>query len=305
MAKSSSTSKGQAQFEQLLRFGGAKIPAGLAAKSHAAVKAVLKKKWDAQNELRQQSAKLYDALQGASTIDVKNPANKSALDGLLALNKKFAAKKLPFPKVRPALGDVLPNPFSGTVFPPFDYYDTIGGGPNNVGNPATVYTAYPNGQINASVATSFAPGFNMGETYAVVGFSFQHTAPGTLTISSSPTYNFWWSTNALDLYYGVGSYVSISLNIYGIQGKQVLANSGTNYYEYDVMNMTGVHFKFGEDIQQSASVSLPVTPELIYHCFVAVNANAYGGGWPHSVATAMASATVPSISYQFTPLIRG
>jgi hypothetical protein len=46
-----------------------------------------------------------------------------------------------------------------------------------------------------------------------------------------------------------------------------------------------------------------VTPEQIYLCFVEVFAQAMGCGWPGSLASAMASATVPSMSFEFVPLV--
>jgi hypothetical protein len=55
-------------------------------------------------------------------------------------------------------------------------------------------------------------------------------------------------------------------------------------------------------VKKSLSASLQVTPSLVYLCFVEVFAFALGMGWPGSLATAMASATVPSISYGFVPL---
>lgn len=301
MAKSTRTSKADARLEQLLRFGGSKIPADLAAKSVPAIKALLKKRLPTRNDLRAQGLKLYGALQGASPIDVHDPANKPALDALLALQEKIAAKKLPFPKVRPDVGGGF-GASGGTVVPPFDFYDVIPALGANVTNPTMSGSANPNGQISASVATSFTPGFNTGSEYARVGFCFRPFLNGTLTISSAPTYSFWWSTNSINPSDGAIASVSIALNIYGVKNKQVLATAGAVYYSCEVVDLPGVHFKFGFDIQGSASAALQVTPELDYLCFVSVSADATGIGWPGSLATAMASASVPSISYRFLPL---
>ncbi len=67
-----------------------------------------------------------------------------------------------------------------------------------------------------------------------------------------------------------------------------------------------VNLDFGFDITGSLSVSLQVTPGQVYLCFVDVDAHAVGDGWMgipnnQSMATAMLSATVPSISYEFQP----
>jgi hypothetical protein len=303
LAKSTRTSKADAQLEQLLRFGGAKIPAGLAAKSIPAMKSLLKKRLPAPNDLRSQGLKLYSALQGAASIDIHDPANKPALDALLAFQKKIAAKKLPFPKVRPDVGGVFPGSNGGTVVPPFDFAQVITTFGANVTNPTMSGSANNNGQISGSVATSFAPGFNTGSEFAWVGCWFHPPLNGILTISSAPTYSYWWSTNAINPSYGAISSVNIGLGIQGVKGKQVLVSTGAAHYSSEVVDLPGVHFKFGFDIQGSASVSLYVTPELDYRCFASVIAEATGVGWPGSLATAMASATVPSITCEFVPLI--
>lgn len=308
LARASRTSKAHSQVDRLLAFGGAKIPADLAAKSRAEIKARLKKKLDAKDDLRLQAIKLYGALQGASSIDIKNPANKSALDALLALNKKFAAKRLPFPKVRPVLGHsvpVTPSPIilSGTAVPPFGIFEyghpVV---PPNTPNPPSVSASGNNntGQICTSVATSFT-GNSSGQAFAQIGFNYSPPIPGILTIYCTPTYSYSWSTN------GVGnlvlSLVELSLNILPM-GNVNQNPTVAEYYKNEIDDIHGLRFKFGVDIQQSASLSLQVTPGLMYACYVSMESEASGGGWPYSVATAMVSATVPSISYVLTPIIK-
>jgi len=303
MARSSGSSRAHAELAQLLRFGGAKIPAGFAAKSLAATKTLLKKNLETPNGLRAQASKLYGRLGGASPIDVHDPANQPALDALLAQHKKIAAKKLAFPKVRPGLGSIFPLPgtISGTVVPPFDFADFIPSLGANVHNPTMSASASVNGQISGSVVSASAIGFNTGNEYARVGIYFHPIADGTLTISATPTFSFQWSTNSLNTSF-VGSSGGVALTIYALNDEfQIGATAGTPYVSWENFDCGQIHFGFGFDVQQSASASLQVSPGWVYLCFVEVDASATGVGWPGSLATAMASATVPAISYEFVP----
>jgi hypothetical protein len=301
MARRTRATKQEMKVMEFLRMGGTKIPAGFASKAAAATKAVLHKKLDAANVRRKQGAKLFGGLKGASTVAVNDPANKKALDRLLAWHKKVAAKKLAFPKVPVDVGGLIPGSISGTVVPPFDFADSIPALAANVSNPTLSVSASVNGRISASATSSQSPGFNAGSEYARVGIFFHPMTEGTLTISASPTYSFQWSTNSLNTSI-VTSSGDVGLTIYGMnEFAEILATAG-DMYEWWQQDTTGqINFDFGFDVQKSLSVSLNVTRALVYLCFVEVDAHVMGVGWPGSLATAMASATVPSISFGFTP----
>lgn len=236
---------------------------------------------------------------GGSTVTVNDPANKKALDGLLSWHKKVAGKKLAFPKVTSGLGGFVPGRISGTIVPPFNFADSIPTLLANVSDPTLSVSASVNGQISASAVTSQTRGFNGGSEYARVGIFFHPMTPGTLTISASPTYSFQWSTNSLNSSL-VTSSGSVGLTIYGMTDMaQILATAGTIYESWQEDTAGQLDFDFGLNVQKSLSVSLDVTPSLVYICFVEVFAHVIGMGWPGSLASAMAAATVPSISYVF------
>ena len=300
MAKKSGATKQDLRIAEFFRMGGTKIPAGFAGKAAAATKSMLRQKFDAGRGIRNQAAKLYSELKGASTVAVNDPANAKALDGLLSLHKKLAGKKLPFPKVRGGIGGFFPGTISGTVVPPFDFADSI---PTVLAGPTPVLSvsASVNGQISASAATLQTRGFNGGSEYARVGIFFHPMTSGTLTISASPTYSFEWSTNSLNTSY-VTSSGDVGLTIYGMDEFGGIQPTGGGVYEsWEELTTGQIQLGFGFNVKKSLSVSGDVTPSLIYLCFVEVEAHVVGMGWPGSLATAMASATVPSISYEFVP----
>ncbi|MGC1417380.1 MAG: hypothetical protein WA817_18980 [Candidatus Acidiferrum sp.] len=301
MATKSVTTKHNLKIEEFLRLGGTKIPAGFASKAAAATKSMLRKQLDGQNSLLERGAKLYSGLKGAAAVAVNDPANKKALDELLSLHKKIAGKKLAFPKVPVGVGGFLPGTISGTIVPPFDFADSIPVLLGEVADATISASANVNGQISASAASSAAPGFNGGSEYARVGIYFHPTTSGTLTISASPTYSYEWLTNSLNTNY-VGSSGEVGLTIYGLTDLfSIGGTAGASYESWQEFDTGEIDIDFGFNVTKSLSVSLEVTPAQFYICFVEVDALAVGVGWPGSLASAMATATVPSISYEFTP----
>jgi hypothetical protein len=281
--------------------GATKIPAGFASKALAATKARLQKELNAGNAQRKQGARLFSRLQRTAAVSVKDPANKKALDQLLRWHKKLAAKKLAFPKVPGGFGGFVPGSISGTIVPPFDFADTIPTLLANVTNPTLSASANVSGRISGSAVTSQAPGFNGGSEFARVGIFFHPMTEGTLRISASPGYSFQWSTNSLNTTL-VRSAGTMMLAIFGMnQSGRILSSAGELFEQWDENKSGQINFDFALDVQKSLSGSLNVTRSLIYLCFVSVHVHVIGMGWPGSLATAMASATVPSISFAFTP----
>jgi hypothetical protein len=300
------TTKQNLQMEEFWRLGGKKIPAGFAKKAAAASKELRQKRFSAETGMRRQAAKLYGKLEG-SPAGVNDPANKKALEESLSFHKKLAGKKLALPKVPPGIGGIWPGTISGTIVPPFEFADsfpTVLAGPT----PTMAVSASISGQLSASVATVENGLFNGGSEYARVGFYFHPTVSGILTVSASPTYSFSWSTNSLGPSF-VDSSGSVGLTIAGMNElAEISASTGANYTSWQELATGQVNLGFGFDITGSQSVSLEVTPSLVYLCFVEVDAHAAGDGWMgiqnnQSLATAMAAATVPSISYEFRPLL--
>jgi hypothetical protein len=299
MAKRSGARRRDLEVMEFFRLGGKKIPAGFAGKALATTKAMRRRQMVAVQGMRSERAKLFARLKDEPSVAVDDPANKKTLEQILNLHRKLAAKKLRFPKVRGGIGWISPGTMSGTLAPPFDFADTI---PAEIsGNTELSASANVDGQIGASAATAES-GPNNGSEFARVGFFFHPMTVGTLTVSASPTYSFEWSTNSLNNT-PVTSSGDVGLTVYGMNElAQILSTAGSAYTSWQ-QDTTGVQFDFGFDLQNSQSVSLSVTPAQIYLCFVDVFAQAMGCGWPGSLASAMASATVPSMSFEFVPLV--
>ena len=300
MAKRSGAKRRDLEVREFLRLGGKKIPAGFAGKALAATKTLRRRQMGTAQGMRTERAKLFARLKDESAVAVDAPANKKTLEQMASLHRKLAAKKLRFPKVRGGIGWISPGTISGTLVPPFDFADTI---PAAIaGNTELSASANVDGQIGASAATGEAGSDNNGSEYARVGFFFHPMTQGTLTVSASPTYPFEWSTNSLNNTPVISS-GDVGLTVYGMNElAQILSTAGSTYKSWQ-QDTTGVQFNFGFDLQNSLSVSLPVTPAQVYLCFVEVFAQAMGCGWPGSLASAMASATVPSMSFEFEPLV--
>jgi hypothetical protein len=300
MAKRSGAKRRDLEVREFLRLGGKKIPAGFAGRALAATKTLRRRQMGTAQGMRTERAKLFARLKDESAVAVDAPANKKTLEQMASLHRKLAAKKLRFPKVRGGIGWISPGTISGTLVPPFDFADTI---PAAIaGNTELSASANVDGQIGASAATGEAGSDNNGSEYARVGFFFHPMTQGTLTVSASPTYSFEWSTNSLNNTPVISS-GDVGLTVYGMNElAQILSTAGSTYTSWQ-QDTTGVQFNFGFDLQNSLSVSLPVTPAQVYLCFVEVFAQAMGCGWPGSLASAMASATVPSMSFEFVPLV--
>jgi len=298
MAKKRKSSKQDVM--EYLRLGGEKLRPGLAGKATAATEAMRKRELTSSKAVRSEGTRLFCELTGASSVHVDDPANKKALEGLLGWHNKITAKSLPFPKVQRPVGGFFPGHISGTVVAPFDFADTI---PTVIAG-ATVLSASANlnGQISANASTSDA-GFNGGSEYARVGFYFHPTSEGRLTVSASLKYSYEWVTNSLNTS-PVISEGNLGIGIYGFdEHGQILATSGSDPVSWYETTPGGLQLDFGADIPLSISTSLQADHSLVYLCFVAIDSHVNAQGWPGSLAVAMLSATVASMSFDFAPLI--
>jgi hypothetical protein len=297
MAKKNVPTKQDCDVIKFLRVGGGKIPAGLIAKARAVTKSTMQKKLNVATNRRLEGAKLYGELKGGSPIAVDDPANRKTLDAILRLHRTVASKRLPFPKVTAPFGGFPPGSivFSGTRVPPFDFASP------DSGSAPTFSTANTNGQISANVATPES-GSSSGLEVAQVGIQFSPPVAGTLTISTTPSYSYEWSTNSLNTT-PVQAFGSIMLLISAVN-PPVGAQSGIEDVEPIFFQCVSgqIQFDFEFGVQQPFSASMAVNPALEYLCSVVVTAAAMGEGWPGSLAVAMVSATVPSISYSFVGL---
>jgi hypothetical protein len=298
MARKSANSK-QAGVLKFLRTAGTKMPADLKRQRIAAAKAIIKQRFDQSRGIGRQGARLWGQLQERSNPPGADPANKRALDALLAMHKKLAAKKVAAPHVRPDLGGIFPGTISVKVTPPFDYAITI---PTVIqGSPTVSGSANTNGQINGSAITA-TQGRNAGSFYCEMGLYFHPLAAGRLRLSASPSFSFQWWTNSLRAQSSVRSFGHAGLGIFTLDRLGHVGGGAQpdHLKMWDEQNTQEIRFDFGSSGNTPLSVELDVTPSLIYALFVSLDVHVEGVGWPGSLAGAVLAVNVPSFTYDFT-----
>jgi hypothetical protein len=269
------------------------------------------KKKNAQVQKRgtteQQMAKYLTQVKGLAQAAAGDPQTAKALDGLLGIHKKLAKQKIAAPSVVRGPGGILPGRISVKVTPPFDYDEVIqtvlAGDQPVLSGSADKNT----GQMSDSCMVAIHPGRSGGSMYTTVGIYFHPMTPGTLTVYANPTFSFQWWTNSIADYSPVRSAGAGALTIYGIDvvretttglsGIDVVA--GTQFFMWEEDQTSQVRFDAGFDLQASVSVQTPVDQTLVYLLFVEAFTHVEGMGWPGSLAGAIMSVTVPSISYDF------
>jgi hypothetical protein len=193
--------------------------------------------------------------------------------------------------------------FSGSFGPPFDltYSGTVDtDNPPDIGYPVLSGTATKSGQVSVSAVTpekAATPTF--GGEVADLGGYFSPMGPGTLTISASPTYSFEWLTNSLNTAHVLAQGI-LELIIFG-SGPQgaVTSTSGNPQVIFSGAQTGQIQSGLRSNVQASLSTSFSVVPSFVYSCFLQLTVYATGEGWPGSLAVAKASASVPSIDYEF------
>lgn len=286
--------------------GGKAIPEALVRRHIADVREKRKALFERTTSTKRQMTKYLSQIQSLSGPDPSDPQTAKALDALLGLHKKLASQKLAFPKIPIGLGGILPGRISATVVPPFDYDVTI---PTVIeGEPTLTLSADKNtGQMSVSCVTSVQNESNSGSAYATVGIYFHPMTAGTLIVSANPTYSFQWWTNSLNSGASVRSFGSTGLTIYGVDvAAEVTGGTGTivsvagqSLFTWDEDQTGQVDLDFGSDLHTPVSTQIEVNPTLVYLLFVEADTHVEGVGWPGSLAGAVISVTVPSITYEF------
>jgi hypothetical protein len=257
--------------------------------------------------IRGQVARHSADAQGRPDPIPTDPRSKKALDGLLALHGKLGRRKLVAPKVPAVVGGISGGRISVTITPPYDYALTIQTPPNNgVHKPATAAAAAnKNGTLSCSAITTHER--SMGSAYAHVGIFFHPLSAGTLRVSASPAYSFQWWTNSIGTR-EVQSGGSADINIYGLEQRttqpgdfSIVSVAGTPFKRWLETETGRVRFDVGFDVQNPVSAQMSVGRGLVYLVFVTVHCHVLNAGWPGSLAGAMLSATVPSITWEFEP----
>jgi hypothetical protein len=290
---------------QTLR-GAKAVPNALVRRCLADLQWKKKTALEQRHATEQKMAKYFEHARGVVKPST-DPKQAQSLDALLEAHKKLAKKKIPPPSVVGGLGGVLAGEITATVVPPFDFDQVI---PTRLaGNNATLdASASKNtGAISVSAITATQKGFNGGGMFGTVGIYFHPFGSGTLTVSATPKFSFQHWTNSLRDSDLVRSFGSGGLTIFGVDVASqssggvgtIVSGANTNFKLWDD-NQTGqISLDFGFDIDAPASVTLEVNHNLVYLLFVEANAFVEGVGWPGSLAGAIMSITVPSISFDF------
>lgn len=290
--------------------GGRGLPRGLVDARIAEVKRRLEASPTGAKGLGTQMSRAWSRAQGPQPLP-SDPKAKKALDELLALHRKLGKRPLAAPKIPIFPGGLLAGQISVKVTPPYDYALTIQTPPNNgFDEPATIAAAADkNGQLSCSAIT-VSDAHNMGSSFAEVGFYFHPLSAGTLSVSAAPIYSFEWWTNSL-VAAEVTSGASLDLTVYGLQlmpGEPfdftVVSTAGTPVVSWNETTPGQIRIGDGFNVQSPAlSTQIAVERDLLYVVFVSASTNVIGAGWPGSLAGAMLSAAVPSITWTFDPEI--
>lgn len=251
-----------------------------------------------RNAILQQMSRYQSEVQGLA-----KPARgaSKALDGLLGIHETLAKHKLAPPQVIPGPGGVSGLSYSVTVTPPYQY------------QPPTQQAIYPDGyeptlmgvadpstgQLSATAVTA-NQGTGTGWIDNALGVYFTSSVPGTLTASVNPIYSFEWWTESFSASAAVTASLQGALNIWGgLPGGSIEAAFTEPFVYFNEQQPGPLVLKDGFNLQGSASLSVPLDPSLVYIIFVSVDASALGLGAGGSIAGAMVSVTVPSITYDF------
>jgi hypothetical protein len=283
---------------ELMR-GGKSASDSLVRSRIAAVKRSLALRNREDQAIKKPAAQYWRQIQKPTSPLPNDPQTVKALDGLMGIHKKLAKKKLAAPKVPAELGGILPGHFGAKIAPPFDYAYTIP--VTDSGNPALVGSANKaTGQLSSSAVTDFAAP-NRGYVYSEMGIYLHPMfGPATLRVSASPALSIEWWTNSLNAESTVVSTGMSGLGIWAQQGLVGPVNSAlaTSLTDWDEECTGQILFDFGSNPHEPLSVELQVDPSFTCLLFFATQTLVQGVGWPGSLAGAVISVTLPSITFE-------
>lgn len=285
--------------------GGNTIPRGLVDLRVAEARRMLQAGRADGRGVAGQMARYFGLAQGEAPRISAAPGAERGVEGLLALHEKLARRKLAAPRVPAEVGGLMPGRITVKVTPPFDYAFTIH--TPIIGATQVAATATKNGQLSSS-AVSDRSRFNAGSAYAEAGIFFHPLSAGRLRVSASPAFSFQWWTNSLGTR-AVRSEGTGMLAIFGLEANPsdprnftVVSSAGTHFEHWDETSTGEVQFDVGST-QAPVSVELDVSRSLVYVLFVSAHTHVEGGPWPGSLAGAMMSVTVPSLTWEFDPAL--
>ncbi|HLK50317.1 MAG TPA: hypothetical protein VKT49_19375 [Bryobacteraceae bacterium] len=294
------TSSRRQPFE-LLR--GGKVPQAFLQRRIADARRTLEGRFHHKDAITRQYAKYWGQIQKPTKPVERSPRAAQAIEGLLALHKKLARKRLAAPPVLGEIGGIFPGRFGATVTPPFDYAFTI---PFlSSGNPALTGSANKNtGQLTGSAITdSQAP--SAGSMYTEMGIYLHPMfGPAILTVSAHPAFSIEWWTNSLSTDATVVSFGQAGLGIYAQTGEIGPTNGAFSPFDsWDEEITQQLLFDFGSNPHIPVSVQLPVDPSFNCALFISTVNHVQGVGWPGSLAGSMLSVTLPSITFELDAIL--
>ena len=301
----SNKSRTQSELRQFFR-GGKGMPEDLVRRCLRDLQEKRKARSNERSAIALQAAKHLGEIQKSARSAAGDPRTANARSGPLAIHKKLAKHKLAPPNPAPGPGGIVAGTFSVTTTPPFDFPEMYSGYDTTPGTFKPIQTGSANistGQITASSVTASDPGFSEGDMYTAVGVYFHPMAAGTLTVYANPIYSYEWWTETFIPYPIVQSSLNGSLNIQGVHlftgGSTAGTSAAKAFIAFNEEQTGPLMFQDAFNQQTSVSVSVPVDQTQVYLIFVSAYTSVYGFGALGSIAGAMLSVTVPSITYEF------
>jgi hypothetical protein len=253
-----------------------------------------------RQEMSQRYATYWKQIQKASKDGEGRGAARS-MEGILQVYKNLAQKKI-VASAPLGLGRIIPTSFGETVVSPFNYGFTIG----NLGNfgPPVLSASANNstGQISTSAVTNDTKESN-GYISSEMGIYFQAKfGPANLLASSSPSCTYqWWTNSIKDSHVRPAQAAAFGiLDPHLPRPYSVLTY--TAFEGWFETQSNALRFDFGTDLVSPASFEIAVTPSWLV-IFVSSWSWVTGEGWPGSLAGAVISMAVPSITLVLNPAI--
>jgi len=278
-----------------------KVPDEFIRRRIAAARREIAARYEQKSEIKRQAVKLFTQIQEPIRPSNDDPKAARAITGLLDLHKKLAKQKILAPSVASELGGIISGGFTAKFTPPFDYAYTI---PFlTAGQPSLIGSASKGGELSTRAVSDFTTR-SVGTMYTELGVFFHpFVGPARLTVSANPAYTRQWWTNSLFADSAVRSFGSVVVGIFGQQGRIGPITGAVDVADqWDETTTQEVRFDFGSSPTIPATAQLEVDPSFTYSLFVAAQTHVEAVGWPGSLAGAIISLTVPSITLQFDPI---
>lgn len=297
------TSKSNKQRSGLEFWQGGKLPESVVRRNLAKISRARASEIAERVGTARKTARYLSQLQTPAK-PAKGATADKALSGLRSITERLsktkrASKKLVRPPIWPWGSYTL-------TFTPPDYVLDLGsyidGEISSVtGDPTISATGDETlGQMTCTVETNYnSP--SAGTASNLLGVYFKpHFLNATVTVSFESEISFYWYVNSIrnkeaiseaqgliELYQYDGAFVEPPLRVGAYLG---WAEVGLNSLDFDVVSEPGPTW----------SLQAPVSSNYFYFVVVRLSCTASGSGWPGSLAGAVATVTVPSITVNVT-----